>query len=159
MFLFITPLGEEKIVKKYYKNHSQYHPGDAGLDLFCVRDQIIRGNTYGNKIHLSIVAAAYKVTTTEMKEKGFFLLPRSSTGLRTPLRLSNNMGVIDKGYRGELIALVDNISSENFTVKEGERYFQIVSPGMKSIHYSFDAKGENITRKERGQNGLGSTGN
>lgn len=159
MFLYITPVEERrKTVKKYYKEHSQYHPGDAGLDLFCVESQLIQGNTYGNKVHLGIVAAAYKVTSTEMKGKGFFLLPRSSTGLKTPLRLSNSMGVIDKGYRGELIAIVDNISPNSFKVEKGERYFQIVSPNMGPIIYSFDGKGESITSEERGINGLGSTG-
>lgn len=37
------------------------------------------------------------------------------------------VGLIDAGYRGELMAAVDNIKSEPFTVKKGDRLFQAVA--------------------------------
>ena len=37
------------------------------------------------------------------------------------------VGLIDAGYRGEIIAAVDNIKSEAFSVKKGDRFFQAVA--------------------------------
>ena len=45
---------------------------------------------------------------TTLEPCSFLLLPRSSIS-KTPLRLSNSVGLIDAGYRGELQAPVDNI--------------------------------------------------
>ena len=39
-------------------------------------------------------------------------MPRSSIS-KTPLRMSNSVGLIDGGYRGEIMASVDNISDDD----------------------------------------------
>ena len=39
----------------------------------------------------------------------YMLVPRSSIS-KTPLRMANSIGIIDAGYRGEIMAAVDNIS-------------------------------------------------
>ena len=67
---------------------------------------------------------------------GYYLYPRSSTGSKTPLRLSNSIGVIDSGYRGNLIACFDNIDylldyfekfNENLSKKTLNSYLKSVS--------------------------------
>ena len=55
----------------------------------------------------------------------FLILPRSSTGSKTPLRLANSVGLIDEGYRGELLVCVDNHSDFEFVLPEGGLYFQL----------------------------------
>ena len=61
-----------------------------------------------------------KVSCEALKEKNhetnvsYYLLPRSSMGAKTPLRLSNSVGLKDAGYRGNVIAIVDNNSDESF---------------------------------------------
>ncbi|SVA76917.1 uncharacterized protein METZ01_LOCUS129771, partial [marine metagenome] len=45
-------------------------------------------------------------------------MPRSSIA-KTPLRLCNSIGLIDGGYRGEIMAVVDNIKKESYTVEPG----------------------------------------
>ena len=46
---------------------------------------------------------------------------------KLPLELSNSIGLIDAGYRGEIIASCDNISEEKFELEKGRRLFQIMS--------------------------------
>ena len=41
---------------------------------------------------------------------------------KTPLRMSNSIGLIDGGYRGELKVYVDNISDDPFELKKGNRF-------------------------------------
>ena len=52
-------------------------------------------------------------------------MPRSSIS-KTPLRLANSIGLIDGGYRGEIMAMCDNIKTDSYTVEKGQRLFQIV---------------------------------
>ncbi|KAF4742221.1 hypothetical protein FOZ63_026115, partial [Perkinsus olseni] len=83
----------------------------------------------------------------------WLLMARSSIS-KTPLRLSNSIGLIDQGYRGEIIAAVDNIKNEAYTVKGGDRLVQAVG---------FDGKGitmelvEELDETTRGEGGFGST--
>ena len=91
------------------------------------------------------------------------LLPRSSTGAKTDLRLSNSVGIIDSGYRGELCALLDNVNSdadnnEQNNLKRFQRNFQIVSFTGYPIHVTLVNKEEDLGGTERGEGGFGSTG-
>ena len=45
---------------------------------------------------------------------GYYMYPRSSTGSKTPLRLANSVGIIDSGYRGPLMAVLDNVKNEPY---------------------------------------------
>ena len=61
-------------------------------------------------------------------------MPRSSIS-KTPLRLANSIGLIDGGYRGELMAMCDNVKAEPYTVEKGQRLFQIVACDCSPITY------------------------
>lgn len=97
---------ERKFITAKYSNHSTFHEGDAGLDLFCPRDLSIYSGQISHKIDLGI--------NCELKDENgnnlpYLLMPRSSTGSKTKLRMSNSLGLIDAGYRGPICACVDNI--------------------------------------------------
>ena len=83
------------------------------------------------------------------------LFPRSSTGSKTPLRLSNGTGIIDYEYRGEITACVDNISDSDFEAKKGVRLFQLCSPDLSPI--SIDIS-DVLNTTSRNIGGYGSTG-
>ncbi len=87
------------------------------------------------------------------KPVSFLLYPRSSIS-KTPLRLSNSIGLIDAGYRGEVIAAVDNIRSVPFTVKKGDRLVQAVAFNGGPI--SFEIVSE-LDSTSRGDGMFGST--
>ena len=130
----------------FYVNHGHFHDGDAGLDLFIIYEQLIEpGETA--KLHLQIAC--------ENEENlPYLLMPRSSIS-KTPLRLSNSIGLIDPGYRGEIIAVVDNIKSEPFTAKPKQRLFQLVAMNGSPIHFLLVDK---LSDTSRGTGGFGSTG-
>ena len=112
--------------KELYENHSHFHAGDAGLDLFVVEDQIIPAK--------STQPIPLQIACENLDNKAYYLFPRSSIS-KTPLRLANSIGLIDGGYRGELIGMVDNIYDKDFHIKRGERYFQLVAVDSSPIDF------------------------
>lgn len=71
------------------------------------------------------------------------------------VRLSNAVGVIDSGYRGEVMAVFDVID-ENFYVYEvGERFAQMVIVPIPQVEIE---EVEELSESVRGKNGYGSTG-
>ena len=49
--------------------------------------------------------------------------------------MANSVGIIDAGYRGLLCAAVDNISDEPYTIRGGQRLFQLCSPTLAPISF------------------------
>ena len=144
MKLLIKPLND--IAKEYYLNHGHFHKGDAGLDLYVLQDDTFKaGET--KKIKLGI-------SCENQDGKGYFLFPRSSIS-KTPLRMANSIGLIDAGYRGEIMAVCDNIKDYYFSIKKGDRLFQLVSSDLSDIEFSIVDKLSDTTR---GAGGFGSTG-
>jgi dUTP pyrophosphatase len=135
-----------------YSNHQHYNPGDSGLDLFCPETITINpGETV--KINLQINCEALH-DTIENTNVSYYLYPRSSI-IKTPLRLANSVGIIDAGYRGDIIACVDNIKSESYTVNKGDRLFQICSGNLEPIQFQLVNE---LSNTQRGSGGFGSTG-
>ena len=132
--------------KELYENHSHFHSGDAGLDLFVVEDQTIPAK--------STQPIPLQIACENLDKKAYYLFPRSSIS-KTPLRLANSIGLIDGGYRGELVGMVDNIYDEDFHVKRGERYFQLVAVDSSPIDFELV---EELSESSRGEGGFGSTG-
>ncbi len=144
MDLRIKPFND--VVKEMYQTHGHFHEGDAGLDLFIIDAQIIEpGQTV--RIKLGIACE-------NLDKKPYLLMPRSSIS-KTPLRLCNAIGLIDAGYRGEIMAAVDNIKDKDHMVEPGQRLFQLVS--MDGGPISFELADE-LTESGRGTGGFGSTG-
>lgn len=124
------------------------HESDACADIYSVETVVVPANSLGNKIHTGICIELPEGWQAK-------IAPRSSIGAKTPLRLSNNIAIIDPDYRGELIVLYDNISNEDYTINAGDRIAQMwVEPV-----YRFKAKVvESLNETERNDGGLGSTG-
>ena len=77
--------------------------------------------------------------------------------MKTSLRLSNSVGIIDAGYRGNIIAIVDNLDHINdVKIKSGTRLFQLCSPNLSSIQFKLVNE---LSNTSRNNNGFGSTGN
>ena len=90
---------------------------------------------------------------------GYYLYPRSSTGTKTPLRLANSVGIIDAGYRGEIIAALDNTNNDWYTVERRSRLVQICPPNITfPLRVCVLSSREQLNATERGAGGFGSTG-
>lgn len=144
-----------------YKNHQTYHEGDAGLDLFITKDVSILPNST-KLVDLGIKCQSRSVTLNPAKwirgqayeYHSYFLFPRSSIS-KTPLILKNSIGLVDKGYLGNIKAAFHNTSSQTFVLKRGERYVQLVNGNLEPARFKVVDQLRNTTR---GEGGFGSTG-
>ena len=144
MKLFIKP--HNGTAREFYQNHGHFHDGDAGLDLYVLENiNFEPGETKAIKLGISCEP-----------EEGiaYYLFPRSSIS-KTPLRMANSIGLIDGGYRGEIMAVCDNIKTEPYTAIKGQRLFQLVAANCSPIHYELV---EELEMTTRGSGGFGSTG-
>lgn len=127
---------------------SYAHEDDAAADLYANETITIKAHSLGNFVHTGVkigLPVGWSAT----------ILPRSSTGTKTPLRLSNSQGLIDAGYRGEIMLLFDNISDSDYTINRGDRLAQLQ---VKPV-YKFKATiVESLDETERGEGGFGSSG-
>lgn len=107
---------------------------------------------------------------TQTPACGFYLYPRSSIS-KTRIRLANSVGIIDAGYRGDIIAAVDTIGlfgsadiwhiwKETLSpIKKYERYFQICAPDLSPfLVHIVETEDELGAPTTRGHGGFGSTG-
>jgi len=129
---------------------------NSGFDLFCPTNIDC---THINKYMLDHDIACSM--TYKDKYVGYYLYVRSSTPIKTPLRLANNVGIIDSGYRGAIKACFDILHRSIFKLEKGNRYIQICPPNiglpMKVVIVdSIKMLGEN---NNRNNGGFGSTGN
>ena len=131
---------------KMYASHSHFHNGDAGLDLYILENiKIPSGGTKLIKLGISC---------EPLDGKAYYLFPRSSIS-KTPLRMSNSIGLIDGGYRGEIMASCDNIKDFDYILEEGQRLFQLVAVDSSPISYKVV---DELSVTSRGSGGFGSTG-
>ena len=69
--------------------------------------------------------------------------------------MANSVGIIDAGYRGNIIACVDNVKNYEFKIEKGSRLFQICGPTLEpSKHWVVNE----LSNSQRGSGGFGSTG-
>lgn len=120
--------------------------GDAGMDLTIT--EVIKNTTedvsYGFGIAMEIPV-------------GFvgLVFPRSSIR-KTDLLLTNSVGVIDSGYRGEIQATFKKTQGDSSVIYEvGERGAQIIILPYPKINF---INSDNLSETERGEGGFGSTG-
>lgn len=129
----------------FYNNHSTFHDGDSGLDLFFPEQVVVKARET-KLVGLGIRCEA---------RTSYFLMPRSSI-YKTPLRMANSIGLIDRGYRGELMVPLDNNSDQDYTIEKGQRLFQICLPSLESIYFKLV---DELSETSRGEGGFGSTNN
>lgn len=122
--------------------------GNSGINLKFTQDIVVPAKSLGFKID-------FKVNVENDTKHGYLLMPRSSIS-KTPLRMSNSIGLIDTTYRGNLIATVDNHSSEDYRLEKGASLFQVVRHDLGSQWSLMRVPQLGVT--QRGDGGFGSTG-
>lgn len=142
MQLFIKIVNEH-LKDKYDVKHN--YDTDCGFDLYQ-ETVTVPANARGFSLKLGVCCEP-----SEMR--GYYLYPRSSIS-KTPLRLANSVGIIDPTYRGEIIAKVDNMSNEDYTLFSTNSLFQLCNPDLTPIRVEFR---EELSTTARGSGGFGST--
>lgn len=123
------------------------HEGDAGLDLRITHDVTLNPGeraTVGTGLAVEIPQGCVGL-----------VFPRSGIASKHGITLSNSVGVIDSGYRGEIGATLLNQSDETTTLDAGTRVCQLIAMPFVPCEL---VPCEELTETERGAAGFGSTG-
>lgn len=124
------------------------HETDAAADLYAAESITLPAHSLSNMVRTGVHIALPEGWAA-------LVLPRSSMGLKTGLRLSNSVGLIDEEYRGQIGVIYDNISDSDYTINAGDRIAQLL------VMPSYRFKGNLVTElpeSDRGEGGFGSTG-
>lgn len=138
-------LSKQAVTPSYAKD------GDAGLDITTIYDA--EHDSYGNVVYRT--GLAFEIP------KGYagFLFPRSSVS-KKDLILANCVGVIDSGYRGEVIfkfkVTEDDASEIHQIYSRGEKIGQLIILEVPKVRLK---EVQELSDSERGEGGFGSTGN
>lgn len=177
----IVEMYKEKVAAHNKKVCESKYP-DSGFDLFTpynysehtfgYTDNRISSTTF--RAPLGVKCAMVMVTDMDSYSAdniaptvpvGYYLYPRSSI-VKTPFRMANSVGIIDAGYRGEVMAVIDNIDYAHNDLKTClERYappmsrlFQICAPTLEPFLVRIVEREDELGITERGCGGFGSTG-
>jgi dUTPase len=132
---------------------------DSGFDLFApVTTACKRGSI--NKIDFKLKCSAQMVydfgAGCRVANSGYYMYPRSSLS-KSSLRLANSVGIIDAGYRGNVMGMFDCITDE-YEVIQFDRLVQICAPGLVPIFVEMVDNTDELGASARGAGGFGSTG-
>lgn len=128
----------------------EYHTIDsAGVDLAAAIDEPIILKPMERKL----IPAGFALEIP----KGYEIQIRARSGmsLKHGITAANGVGTVDADFRGEICAILINLSNDDFTIEPGMRVAQMVLSKYQKIEW--DEKNE-INYTDRGKSGYGSTG-
>ncbi len=124
-------------------------PGSAGLDLRAN----ISGNVTLEPLDRAIVPTGIYIQLPEGYEAQ--IRPRSGLAAKNGITVLNSPGTIDSDYRGEICAILVNLSREPFTIHSGDRVCQMVIARVEQAEIE---PVEVLDETERGNGGFGHSG-
>ena len=154
-------------VKSMYKIHVEKHNSqilldpypNSGFDLLVLEKNIFQTyfKTYFIDHKVKTEMLYYEPSLQKFEPTAFTMTPRSSIS-KTPLMMANHIGIIDSGYRGNLLAAVRYLSGDNdYIVEANTRLFQVCHPSLCPIYVVITSESE-LSTTSRGSGGFGSTG-
>lgn len=139
---------EFKLLHELAQAPKYAHDGDAGADLVCVEDVMLKP---GERL---LVPTGVAIALPE----GYVGLvhPRSGLAAKHGIGIVNTPGTIDSGYRGELkICLINLDQSETVALPAGSRIAQLVIQQVTTANF---VQVNDLDNTERSDNGFGSSG-
>lgn len=119
--------------------------GDAGYDIFSAEAITIKAHG---------AATIHTMIAIELPSGYWFeIMPRS--GLATKHQIAAHNGVVDNGYRGELMIHLYNHSNIDYHFNKNDRIAQGV---IRKLHHFELQEVSDLSTSDRGQKGFGSTG-
>jgi len=140
--LKIKKISKDAIIPNYA------HEGDAGLDLYSIKELVLNPGERG-LVHTGIQIELPKNTEAQIR-------PRSGLALKHGITTLNSPGTIDEGYRGEIGVILINHSNEIFKVEAGMKIAQMVIKPVLKVEITEVKELSNDT--ERSEKGFGSSG-
>lgn len=141
---------EVKIINKSHHPLPAYAtPLSAGMDIRAnLEEPVVIGPLERRLIPTGLYIALPEGYEAQMR-------PRSGLALKQGITLLNTPGTIDADYRGEIGIILINLSSEPFTVRDGERICQMVVTTHSRVEWQ---PIDTLDETERGEGGFGHTG-
>lgn len=142
---------------KYYNTFTEIISEDSGLDLLNPNEVKLVNNKVST-INFEISCAMYNNETNTYS--GYYLYPRSSFS-KYPFIFANKVGIIDSGYRGNIMAKIRYIQEWNDKTLSEEidiskiKLFQLCSPDLSPFEIKIVS---DLPESTRGSDGFGSTG-
>lgn len=135
-------------IKKLTENAkmpTKAHATDAGYDLYAASTSVDKNYNvvYGTGIAVEIPAGYVGL-----------VFPRSSIASKD-IMLSNSVGVIDSGYRGEVMAKFKRVTGEFDSYQVGDRIAQLIIIPYPEVTF---VEVDELSDSDRGVGGYGSTG-
>jgi dUTP pyrophosphatase len=123
------------------------YDGDAGLDLASIEDvEIPPGGRLGVRTGLAVAIP---------EGHAGFVQPRSGLALHHGITVLNTPGLIDSGYRGELVVVLHNTDTQQpFRVEAGDRIAQLVILAVPAVE---PRRVDELPGSERAARGFGSS--
>jgi dUTP pyrophosphatase len=140
MNIKIKKLNENSIIPSYA------HPDDAGLDLYTAKDAYIKTQNTTVLIHTGIAI--------EIPE-GYVGIIMDKSGISSKYGLKVLGGVIDSGYRGEIMVCLANIGNINLKIVKGIKIAQML---IQKVEHPTIETVETLSESDRATGGFGSTG-
>lgn len=132
---------------------------NAGFDLFFPENESFVGvESKMVNFRVKCEMRIYNYITNKWVSTGYYMYPRSSLS-KTPLMLANHVGIIDSGYRGNLMGAFRMIDPNRtlYVVEKDTRLLQICSSDLRPIMVKI-VNESFFLETERGTGGFGSTG-
>lgn len=134
-----------KKLKPEAKLPTYAHPGDAGMDLYAAEETTIPA--HGRATVSTGVAFAIP--------GGYVGLVWDKSGLAAKGGITTMAGVLDAGYRGELLVVVHNTTAEDYTFEAGQKVAQML---IQPIIQAQITEATELDDTSRGEGRFGSTG-
>lgn len=157
---------EEQALRDLYIPHIRVHNDaiantshpNSGFDLFVPREHNIPAAIQTYKLNHGVRAEMISIDLNgNIQPTGFFLMPRSSLS-NTTLMQANHVGVVDSGYRGDLIGAFRNLGQVEFVAERGIRLLQVCHPSLTPFRVEMVSSVNDLSATARGEGGFGSTG-
>jgi dUTP pyrophosphatase len=151
-----------EMVDNHNKNMMERFYPDSGFDLLFPQDVTFDTGFVTKFVDLNVKTEMLYVdcTSNAYSSCAFTVYPRSSIS-KSPLMLANQTGIIDSGYRGNLIGAFRWLKYDNaitqFDVSRHTRLLQACHPTLCPV-YVVIVEEEQLSTSERGAGGFGSTG-
>lgn len=157
-----------ELYKQHIENHNRGIINDvfpnSGFDLFIPNTVVFNEAIKSKFIDLNVKAEMVYIDKNFNTHQtcAYTVHPRSSMS-KTPLMLANHTGIIDAGYRGNLIGAVrwlkdtENNNIQEYILERHTRLLQICHPTLCPI-FVYLVEERDLTTSERGTGGFGSTG-
>lgn len=150
MNIFSPYKSKEEIVRISFLDNAAKIPTkanltDAGFDLYSIENTIV-----APQLRQTVKTG---ISLEMPKHMAGLIWPRSGLSVKSGIDVL--AGVIDSGYRGEIMVCLYNTSKEVVEIKHGDRIAQIIFQEVPVVTMEVHST---LGSSQRGDNGFGSTG-